>query len=82
MAVLPPASKNLLPVCYHDLMTQENSLIKRYYPDDFQTDLNGKKQEWEAVVLVPFIDEVGDIYFILKFTLIKFILLYGKKYVI
>lgn len=26
---------------------------------DFQTDLNGKQQEWEAVVLVPFIDEVS-----------------------
>lgn len=39
-------------------MTDENSLIKSFYPDDFKTDLNGKKQEWEAVVLVPFIDEV------------------------
>lgn len=58
LAVLPPASKDLLPHCYHDLMTKENSMIKQFYPDDFQTDLNGKKQEWEAVVLVPFIDEV------------------------
>lgn len=39
-------------------MTDDYSLIKKYYPMDFQTDLNGKKQEWEAVVLVPFIDEV------------------------
>ncbi len=23
----------------------------------FETDLNGKDQEWEAVVLIPFIDE-------------------------
>ncbi|XP_074029903.1 5'-3' exoribonuclease pacman isoform X2 [Leptinotarsa decemlineata] len=57
LGVLPTASKNLLPRCYHELMTEENSLIKKYYPDDFQTDLNGKKQDWEAVVLVPFIDE-------------------------
>ncbi|KAG5876457.1 hypothetical protein JTB14_032690 [Gonioctena quinquepunctata] len=57
LAVLPTASRNLLPNCYHDLMTEENSLIKKYYPEDFQTDLNGKKQDWEAVVLVPFIDE-------------------------
>lgn len=59
LAVLPTASKELLPKCYHDLMTAENSLISKYYPEDFQTDLNGKKQEWEAVVLVPFIDEVS-----------------------
>ncbi|XP_008193749.1 5'-3' exoribonuclease 1 isoform X2 [Tribolium castaneum] len=57
LAVLPPASKKLLPECYHSLMTDDNSLIKSYYPEEFQTDLNGKRQEWEAVVLVPFIDE-------------------------
>ncbi|KAJ8916294.1 hypothetical protein NQ315_016435 [Exocentrus adspersus] len=57
LAVLPSASRNLLPECYHSLMTEENSIIKKYYPEEFQTDLNGKKQEWEAVVLVPFIDE-------------------------
>lgn len=39
-------------------MTSENSLIIEYYPHDFKTDLNGKQQEWEAVVLIPFIDEV------------------------
>jgi 5'-3' exoribonuclease 1 len=57
LAVLPTASKIFLPKCYHDLMTDDNSLIKAYYPEEFQTDLNGKRQEWEAVVLVPFIDE-------------------------
>lgn len=39
-------------------MTDENSLIKSYYPEEFETDLNGKRAEWEAVVLIPFIDEV------------------------
>lgn len=60
MAVLPPASKNLLPKCYHNLMTEDDSRLKKYYPEEFETDLNGKKQEWEAVVLVPFIDEVNS----------------------
>lgn len=41
------------------LMTSENSPILEYYPTDFKTDLNGKQQEWEAVVLIPFIDEVS-----------------------
>lgn len=57
LAVLPSASKSLLPAPYRDLMTQEISPILEYYPPDFQTDLNGKKQDWEAVVLIPFIDE-------------------------
>lgn len=39
-------------------MTQDISPVIDFYPVDFQTDLNGK-QEWEAVVLIPFIDEVG-----------------------
>ncbi|XP_078420319.1 5'-3' exoribonuclease 1 isoform X2 [Cetorhinus maximus] len=57
LAVLPAASKELLPNCYQFLMTEEESPIIEYYPPDFKTDLNGKQQEWEAVVLIPFIDE-------------------------
>ncbi|XP_023595097.1 5'-3' exoribonuclease 1 isoform X2 [Trichechus manatus latirostris] len=57
LAVLPSASRNLLPACYQHLMTSEDSPIIEYYPPDFKTDLNGKQQEWEAVVLIPFIDE-------------------------
>lgn len=57
LAVLPAASKELLPIAYHSLMTETNSKLIEYYPVDFETDLNGKKQEWEAVVLIPFIDE-------------------------
>ena len=38
-------------------MVKEDSPILDYYPVDFETDLNGKQQEWEAVVLIPFIDE-------------------------
>ena len=57
LAVLPAASKSLLPEAYHSLMTEESSPIIKYYPVDFKTDLNGKRQEWEAVVLIPLIDE-------------------------
>ncbi|KAM7349373.1 5'-3' exoribonuclease pacman isoform 1-T2 [Cochliomyia hominivorax] len=57
LAVLPAASKSLLPAAYRDLMTSASSDLKDYYPEDFQTDLNGKQHEWEAVVLIPFIDE-------------------------
>ncbi|KAM5165613.1 LOW QUALITY PROTEIN: 5'-3' exoribonuclease 1 [Mantella aurantiaca] len=57
LAVLPAASKDLLPQAYQSLMIGEESPIIDYYPQDFKTDLNGKQQEWEAVVLIPFIDE-------------------------
>nr|CAD7567932.1 unnamed protein product [Timema californicum] len=57
LAVLPAASKKLLPEPYQDLMVNADSPIISYYPTDFKTDLNGKKQEWEAVVIIPFIEE-------------------------
>ncbi|XP_055337742.1 5'-3' exoribonuclease 1-like [Paramacrobiotus metropolitanus] len=56
MAVLPERSKKCLPESFHYLFSA-NSPIYDFYPADFATDLNGKANEWEAVVLVPFIDE-------------------------
>ena len=40
-------------------MVMEQSPIIEYYPVNFNTDLNGKQHDWEAVVLIPFIDEVS-----------------------
>lgn len=57
LAVLPAASKSLLPKAYQDLMCNPDSPLIDFYPEDFQTDLNGKQQEWEALVLIPFINE-------------------------
>ncbi|KAH9998847.1 exonuclease II [Russula compacta] len=57
MGVLPEASKGLLPEAYQDLMWDSASPILDFYPQEFEQDLNGKKQEWEAVVKIPFIDE-------------------------
>ncbi|XP_076684631.1 5'-3' exoribonuclease pacman isoform X2 [Andrena cerasifolii] len=57
LAVLPPYSKELLPSAFQLLLTDETSPVIDYYPLDFDTDLNGKIQDWEAVVLIPFIDE-------------------------
>jgi Xrn1 helical domain/Xrn1 SH3-like domain len=42
---------------YRLLMTHPSSPIKEKYPTDFQVDLNGKRNDWEAVVLLPFMDE-------------------------
>ena len=57
LAVLPVASKDCIPEAYWHLMDEKTSEIGDFYPTSFTTDLNGKKQEWEAVVLIPFIDE-------------------------
>jgi 5'-3' exonuclease len=38
-------------------MSDPNSTILDFYPEEFEADMNGKKQEWEAVVKIPFIDE-------------------------
>lgn len=58
MGVLPDRSKRIVPAVYHDLMTNPDSPIIDFYPRDFDLDMNGKKMEWEAVVKIPFIDEV------------------------
>ncbi|KAG0260553.1 hypothetical protein BG011_001826 [Mortierella polycephala] len=57
MGVLPEASKQHIPQAYWDLITKEGSPIKDFYPNNFDLDMNGKKQDWEAIVKIPFIDQ-------------------------
>ena len=38
-------------------MDAPNSPILDFYPTMFEQELNGKKQDWEAIVKIPFIDE-------------------------
>jgi 5'-3' exoribonuclease 1 len=44
--------------CFQGLMLNDNSPVIDFYPQKFESDLNGKQQDWEAVVLIPFIQEV------------------------
>lgn len=55
LSVLPPQSATLLPEALGELMTDTSSPIAEFYPTDFTTDANGKRQSWEAVVKIPFI---------------------------
>ncbi|KAJ1923730.1 exonuclease II Exo2 [Tieghemiomyces parasiticus] len=57
MGVLPAFSRDLLPAAYQDLLTDPNSPVIDLYPHEFKTDLNGKRQAYESVVLIPFIEE-------------------------
>ncbi|VDK51600.1 unnamed protein product [Anisakis simplex] len=57
MAVFPAASKKHLPETWQHLMTDDESPIIDFYPEDFQVDLNGKKYAWQGVALLPFVDE-------------------------
>lgn len=57
LGVLPIASKQFLPKAYQRLMIDESSPLKDCFPDNFELDMDGKQQSWEAVVVIPFIDE-------------------------
>ncbi|CAF0854753.1 unnamed protein product [Didymodactylos carnosus] len=57
LAVLPPTSRDLLPKSLQSLMTDIESPLLQFYPEDFRLDQNEKKQDWESIVLLPFIDE-------------------------
>lgn len=57
LSVLPPHSAQFLPAPMRELMVSENSPVIDFYPDSFETDQNNKRNTWEAVVIIPFIDE-------------------------
>jgi 5'-3' exoribonuclease 1 len=57
MGVLPKLSGDLVPPAFRVLMDNPMSSIQDFYSTDFETDENGKKNDWEYVILIPFIDQ-------------------------
>lgn len=56
LCVLPAKNGDLLPKCMRWLSSDVSSPIIDMFPVDFDTDLEGKKQEYEGVVLLPHIE--------------------------
>lgn len=54
LCVLPPFSSNILPSPLNTLL-EEKSPLKKYYPDCFEVDLEGKRNDWEGIAILPFI---------------------------
>jgi 5'-3' exonuclease len=58
LTILPADSiGRLLPKCYQQFV--KNPDFEDYYPLDFEIDLNGRSMPWEAIVLIPFVDELA-----------------------
>ncbi|XP_034233636.1 5'-3' exoribonuclease 2 homolog [Thrips palmi] len=57
MGVFPAASRSHVPEPWGQLMTDPDSPIIDFYPEDFKIDLNGKKYAWQGVALLPFVEE-------------------------
>lgn len=55
LAVLPPKSIKILPKSYQDLH-KSDSLLKKYYPDDFTEDSIHKFERWQTIPILPFIN--------------------------
>lgn len=53
LAVLPPKSASLLPSSISSILETETQFRKQFCPDTPDIDLSGKKNDWQAIVLLP-----------------------------
>jgi len=51
LCVLPPKSSNLLPTNLQQIMTNPKTAI--FYPEEFKVDMDGKRNDWEGIVILP-----------------------------
>jgi len=57
LGVLPPKSAPLLPPAYQTLLLSATSPLAPFIPETLEIDREGTKNDWEGVVLLPFMDE-------------------------
>ena len=57
MSVLPKQSSHALPACLRPLLSNPQSDLIDFYPINFSLDLNGFKQAWMGVNLLPIVNE-------------------------
>uniref|UniRef100_A0A061R927 5'-3' exoribonuclease 1 n=1 Tax=Tetraselmis sp. GSL018 TaxID=582737 RepID=A0A061R927_9CHLO len=57
LGVLPRSGYKHLPKPYHWLFNDPSSPIIDFYPTQFEVDYEGKRADWEAIILINFIDE-------------------------
>jgi hypothetical protein len=56
MCILPPSSKKLLPECLQTYYDSENKILGKWMAKDVKIDYDFRQNEWESLVLLPFID--------------------------
>lgn len=56
LAVMPPQSANILPSCLRSLILSEDSPILDFYPETFEIDYDGMRQEYMGITILPFVD--------------------------
>ncbi|VWU49684.1 exonuclease, putative, partial [Hepatocystis sp. ex Piliocolobus tephrosceles] len=54
ISVLPQKDKNLLPDIYKNIYVEDE--VKSFFPEHVKIDPNGKKESWEYIVQLPFIN--------------------------
>lgn len=54
ISVLPQKDKNLLPDAYKNIYVEDE--VKSFFPDNVKIDPNGKRETWEYIVHLPFIN--------------------------
>lgn len=62
LAILPPQSYDLIPEELNKIMFRED--MKKYYPTEIEIDYQGKRKEFEGIIILPFINmkELKEIY--------------------
>lgn len=56
MCILPPSSKKLLPECLQGYYDSDNQFLGKWMSKEVKIDYDFKQNEWESLVLLPFID--------------------------